>query len=48
VLQCIEILITDDNVSEPCERFFVAISSGISRVKTGNSTAIIINDDERE
>ena len=48
LFQCVPIAITDDGVTEPCERLFGAISTGISRVKLGNNTSIIINDDDRK
>ena len=48
LFQCVLIAITDDGVPEPCERLFVTISTGISRVKLGNDTSIIINDDDRK
>ena len=48
LFQCVPIAITDDGVPEPCERLFGTISTGISRVKLGNNTSIIINDDDRK
>ena len=48
VFDCIPIPITDDGISEPCERFFVTISTGISRVKTVNNTPVIVIDDDRK
>jgi len=48
LFQCVPIAITDDGVTEPCERLFGTLSTGISRVKLGNNTSIIINDDDRK
>ena len=40
--------ITDDAMSEPCERFSVMLSTSIPRVKVGDGTSVIINDDDRK
>lgn len=47
-IQCMPVSITDDAMSEPSERFSVMLSSSIPRVKVGDSTSVIINDDDRK
>ena len=46
VIQCIPLTITDDAISEPCERFSAMLSGVTPRVKTGDSVSVFINDDD--
>ena len=46
VIECIPLTITDDAISEPCERFSAMLSGVTPRVKTGDSVSVFINDDD--
>ena len=48
VVPCIFLTTTDDSESEPRERFFITMTTGISRVKTADDTPLIVNDDDRK
>ena len=47
-MECVDVVIIDDEINEPCEDFSVSLSSSSDRavVNSPSSQSIIINDDE--